>query len=180
VVDAARTDTVPPRVAVAVADLSAQLREAELGEGKAVLAGDAAATERAQRAQERLGAQVAHLEEAHRAYEAWSSRRGMSRVRAEAARAELALRAEALVTAPAGSWSRLRWKEETAHAEAQAETMQAVLSRHESKAATLAAALAAAEASLTRDRRQRPSSPPRTPSGPRPALASGSTTSEPT
>jgi len=60
------------------------------------------------------------------------------------------------VAAPSGSWSRLRWEEELSHAEALAETMEAVLSRHEAKAAALAAAVAAAEASLTRDRRQQP------------------------
>jgi len=155
-VEAARTQAAPPRVAVALADLSAQLREAELGEGQAILAGDGPGTERARHAQEHLRAQVANLEEAHRAYEAWSSRQGMTRVGAEAARAELAQRAEALVAAPTGSWSRLRWEEELSHAEALAETMEAVLSRHETKAAALATALAGAEASLTLNRRQQP------------------------
>jgi hypothetical protein len=154
--EAARTEAAPPRVAVALADLSAQLREAELGEGQAILAGSGPGTERARHAQEHLRTQVAHLEEAHRAYEAWSSRQGMTRVGAEAARAELAQRAEALVVAPTGSWSRLRWEEELSNAEALAETMEAVLSRHETKAAALATALAAAEASLTLNRRQQP------------------------
>ncbi|HUY10047.1 MAG TPA: MobF family relaxase [Candidatus Dormibacteraeota bacterium] len=155
-VEAARAEAAPPRVAVALADLSAQLREAELDEGRSILAGDAAGTERAHLAQERLGAQVAGLEEAHRAYEAWSGRHGLVRVRAEAARAELALRAQALVAAPSGSWSRLRWEEELAHAEALAETMEAVVGRHSAKAGELAATLAVAEASLTLNRSQQP------------------------
>ncbi len=155
-VEAAKSETAPPRVAVALADLSTQLREAELDEGRAILAGDGPRTGRAQLGQEHLRAQVADLEEAHRGYEAWSARHGLTRVRAEAARVELALRAEALVAAPSGSWSRLRWEEEAAHADALVETMEAVLSRHEAKAAALAAALAAAEASLTLNRRQQP------------------------
>ncbi|MHB1447424.1 MAG: AAA family ATPase, partial [Acidimicrobiales bacterium] len=155
-VEAARTEAAPPRVAVALADLSAQLREAELEEGRAILAGDGPGVDRARHGQERLRAQVADLEDAHRGYEAWSTRHGLVRVRAEAARAELAVRAEALVAAPSGSWSRLRWEEELSHAEALAETMEAVLSRHEAKAAQSAAALAAAEASLSLNRRQQP------------------------
>ncbi|HVA41958.1 MAG TPA: hypothetical protein VNF50_00580, partial [Acidimicrobiales bacterium] len=155
-VEAAKPEAAPPRVAVALADLSAQLREAELDEGRAILAGDGLDTGRARHAQERLRAQVADLEEAHQAHVAWSARHGHARVRAEAATSELALRAEALVAAPAGSWSRLRWEEELAHAEALAETMEGVLSRDEAKAAELDGALAAAEASLTVNRRQQP------------------------
>jgi len=156
VVEAARTEAAPPRVAVALADLSGQLREAELDEGRAILAGDGAGAKRAQLAQERLGTQLASLEDSHQSYETWSARHGQVRVRAEAARVELALRADALVAAPSGSWSRLRWEEELAHAEALVETMEAVLSRHEAKAGALAAGLAAAEASLTVNRRQQP------------------------
>ncbi len=155
-VEAARIEAAPPRVAVALADLSAQLREAELYEGRAILAGDGPGVDRARHGQERLRAQVADLEDAHRGYEAWSTRHGLIRVRAEGARAELAQRDEALVAAPAGSWSRVRWEEELAHAEALVETMKAVLSRHESKAAELADVLAAAEASLILNRRQQP------------------------
>jgi len=155
-VEAARTETAPPRVAVALADYSAQLREAEVHEGRAILAGDGPGVDRAQHAQERLGVQVADLEEAHRGHEAWSARHGHARVRAEAARAELAQRGEALVAAPSGSWSRIRWEEEAAHAEALVETMEAVLSRHQAKAAGLADVLATAEASLSLNRAQQP------------------------
>jgi len=153
-VDAARTETAPPRVAVALADLSAQLREAELDEGRAILAGDGPGSERARIAQERLGVQVADLEEAQRAYDVWSARHGAVRARAEAAKAELDLRDDALLAAPSGSWGRIRWEEELAHAEALVETMEAVLSRHEAKAAELGAGLAAAESVLTTNRRK--------------------------
>ncbi|MHB1447044.1 MAG: MobF family relaxase, partial [Acidimicrobiales bacterium] len=155
-VETAEPEAAPPRVAVALADLSAQLREAELDEGRAILAGDRPGAQRGQLGQERLRAQVVNLEEAHRARAAWSARHGHARVRAEAARSELALRAEALVAAPFGSWSRIRWEEELAHAEALVETMQAVLSRHQTKAAELDGALAGAEASLSLNRRRQP------------------------
>ncbi|HVA42925.1 MAG TPA: MobF family relaxase [Acidimicrobiales bacterium] len=160
-VEAAKSQAAPPRVAVALADLSAQRREAELDEGRARLAGDGAGAERAQLAQERLSAQLASLEDSHQSYETWSAHHGQVRVRAEAARAEaaraeLALRADALVSAPVGSWNEIRWEEAVAHAEALAETMEAVMARQETKAVGLVTTIAATEASLDRVRREQP------------------------